>query len=81
MDKKTMIIDAIEGNGITNEETKEVLSIAAKRGYSANELYTESECVAEYGEWMHMPLMGYMSQELWEAADILNGIEKELAAA
>ena len=28
----------------------------------------EAEAVEEYGEWIHMDLMGYSSEELYEAA-------------
>lgn len=29
----------------------------------------EAECVEEYGEWMHMSLMGYSADSLREAAE------------
>ena len=33
-----------------------------------DDLYMEAECVEEYGEWIHMSLMGYSADYLREVA-------------
>ncbi|MGN0264404.1 MAG: hypothetical protein ACI4DX_08485 [Oliverpabstia sp.] len=32
--------------------------------YSDDELITEAECLEEYGEYVHMELLGYSSKEI-----------------
>lgn len=45
-----------------------VLAIANNLGLNAQDLLSEAECVEEYGEWLHMELLGYNADALREAA-------------
>ena len=47
-----------------SEEDKKM---ALKYGY--NDLIAEAECVEEYGEWLHMSLLGYNEDLLREMAE------------
>lgn len=53
---------------------EELYKICRKLHLTSDDLYTESECVAKYGEWVHIALMGYSSEMLYDAAKEL---EKE----
>lgn len=54
---------------MTEKEKKELNKIIAGYNISKNDLYMEADCVEEYEEWIHMPLMGYDPEELREAAE------------
>lgn len=54
---------------MTEKEKKELDEIIARHNISKHDLYMEADCVEEYGEWMHMSLMGYDPEELREAAE------------
>ena len=54
-------------HGIKNK--KELDEIIARCHITKDDLYMEAECVEEYGEWMHMSLMGYSADSLREAAE------------
>ncbi len=54
-----------------DEDIRDILEIAKRLRLSKNDLITESECVSEYGEYYHMSLMGFSSQQLWDAANLL----------
>lgn len=47
--------------------------------FSKDELIQEAECLEEYGEYLHIPLMGYSPEELRAYAKSLeeNEIERE----
>lgn len=38
--------------------------------YTSDELFMEAECVEEYGEWIHLDLMGYSADELRAFAEL-----------
>ncbi len=52
-----------------NEELKEVITLAKKRGLSKDDLIQEAELMEEYGENYHMCFMGYDPDTLREAAE------------
>ena len=66
---KPMTVDA------SNEAVKEVLKMA-RAGYTPAELRQEAETVEAYGEWSHLPLLGYSAETLRASADAL---EKEIS--
>ena len=53
---------------MSEKEKKELDEIIARCHITKDVLYMEAECVEEYGEWIHMPLMGYSADDLREAA-------------
>lgn len=53
---------------MSKEEQKELDQIIKKLNLSKGDVAMEAEAVEEYGEWIHMDLMGYLSEELYEAA-------------
>ena len=54
---------------MTREEEKELDRIISRCHISKDDLLMEVACVEEYGEWIHMPLMGYDADELRAAAE------------
>lgn len=54
---------------MTKEEEKELDRIIKRCHISKDDLYMEASCVEEYGEWIHMPLMGYDADDLRAAAE------------
>lgn len=54
-----------------SKEISKLIKIAAEQGYTADDLRMEADCVDEYTEWQHMPLMGYFGDDLREAANRL----------
>lgn len=53
---------------MSEKEKKELDEIIARCRITKDDLYMEAECVEEYGEWIHMSLMGYSTDDLREAA-------------
>lgn len=53
---------------MSQEEQNELDQIIKDRNLSKSDVAMEAEAVEEYGEWIHMDLMGYSSEELYEAA-------------
>lgn len=53
---------------MSEKEKKELDEIIARCRITKDDLYMEAECVEEYGEWIHMSLMGYSADDLREAA-------------
>lgn len=51
---------------------QEIMEIAEKQGYTEQDLCLEAQCVADYGECLHIPLMGYSAEAISEAAQVLN---------
>lgn len=54
-----------------NQTVKEIVKIAKMKNLTKDDLIQESECVDEYGEYMHMSLMGFGADELMAAAQEL----------
>ena len=46
----------------------ELIKIIKRLRLTKSDLLMEAECIEEYGEWMHMALLGYDADELREAA-------------
>lgn len=46
----------------------ELMDKIKRLGLTKDEVIAEAECVDEYGEWLHMALMGYSYDELMAAA-------------
>lgn len=61
-------------------EVQKILEFAKKGRLSSDDLFFEAECVEEYGEWVHMSLMGYGVEDLSEAARVLREMEKEVSS-
>jgi len=40
--------------------------------FTADELIMEAECLEEYGEYLHVALIGYSAEELRRYADLVN---------
>lgn len=53
---------------MSEKEKRELDEIIVRCHITKDDLYMEAECVEEYGEWIHMPLMGYSADDLREAA-------------
>lgn len=58
-------VAAYEKGGVT----KILLLDAVLERFTKDELLQEAECVEEYGEWMHMSLIGYSAEELRKYAE------------
>ena len=54
-----------------DKTVKEIVRIAKMKNLTKDDLIQESECVDEYGEYMHMSLMGFDADELMSAAQEL----------
>lgn len=50
---------------------EELLAIIKKIKITKDDVLQEAECVEEYGEWLHMSLIGYSPEELREAAKLM----------
>ena len=50
---------------------EELMGVIRKIGMTKDDVIQEAECVEEYGEWMHMSLLGYGADELREAAETM----------
>ena len=53
---------------MSKEEQNELDQIIKDLNLSKSDVAMEAEAVEEYSEWIHMDLMGYSSEELYEAA-------------
>ena len=45
---------------MSEKEKRELDEIIVRCCITKDDLYMEAECVEEYGEWIHMSLMGYI---------------------
>ena len=50
---------------------EELLGIIKKLNMDRDDVIMEAECVEEYGSWIHMELMWYTAEQLFEAADMM----------
>ena len=57
-----------EEKNMSKEERNELDQVIKKLNLSKGDVAMEAEAVEEYGEWIHMDLMGYSSEELYDAA-------------
>ena len=64
-----IVYDQNGGTNMSEKEKTELDEIIARCHITMDDLYMEAECVEEYGEWMHMSLMGYSADRLREAAE------------
>lgn len=64
-----IVHDKNGGTNMSEKEKTELDEIIARCHITKDDLYMEAECVEEYGEWMHMSLMGYSADSLREAAE------------
>ena len=69
IDADKIVYDQNGGTNMSEKEKKELDEIITRCHITKDDLYMEAECVEEYGEWMHMPLMGYSADSLREAAE------------
>ena len=53
------------------EIIKEIVKIAQRCGLSRDDLIIEAEAVEEYGEYLHISLLGYSPEALRAAAEHL----------
>ena len=55
----------------TKNNMEELLGIIKKLNMDRDDVIMEAECVEEYGSWIHMELMWYTAEQLFEAADMM----------
>lgn len=48
---------------MSEKDKRELDEIIVRCCITKDDLYMEAECVEEYGEWIHMSLMGYSADD------------------
>lgn len=63
-----------------DKDVKEICDISMKHGYKHDDLIAEAECLEEYGEYLHMSLVGFSPEQLMEAAKVLEACNATVPA-
>lgn len=53
------------------DELGKLMKIIKENKMSKDDVLSEAECVEDYGEWIHMSLIGYSADELRKAANMM----------